>query len=73
MIQAVMAVTDTKLFSNITDYIKLIKRNMEYRATARKTYNELNSLSDVELNDIGISRSDIKAISREVFYTRGRL
>lgn len=44
----------------IVTYIK--KRNMQ-----KKTFNELINLSDKELADIGISRCDILAISKEVF------
>lgn len=39
-----------------------MKRNKIYR----QTYNELNSLSNRELNDIGINRGDIPFISRKM-------
>ena len=73
MIQAVMAVTENRLVSTIAEFIKLTKKNLARRITAHKTYNELNSLSDMELRDIGISRSDIRAIANEVFYKRGQI
>lgn len=34
------------------------------RAAVRQTMNELDSLNDRELNDLGISRSDIPTIAR---------
>lgn len=40
---------------------KFIKNAVE----ERKTYNELNRLSNRDLNDIGIARSDIKNIARQ--------
>lgn len=35
------------------------------RKIQRQTFNELSSLSDRELNDIGISRGDIRRIAAE--------
>lgn len=40
--------------------IKTIKKHLEYT----KTVNELNRLSDRELNDLGINRGSIKEIAR---------
>ena len=34
----------------------------------KQTYRELQSLSDYELKDIGISRHNIPQIAREVYY-----
>lgn len=34
----------------------------------KQTYKELQSLTDYELKDIGISRYDIPQIAREVYY-----
>jgi uncharacterized protein YjiS (DUF1127 family) len=33
-----------------------------------RTFEELHKLSDKELTDIGISRSDIRSISAETYY-----
>lgn len=47
-----------------------MKKNREMR----NTYKALNSLSDAELRDIGIHRSNIRAIAMERFYdNRGDL
>ena len=35
----------------------------EKRSKYKKTYNELSSLTDRELNDIGIRRSDIRSVA----------
>lgn len=35
----------------------------------RKTFNELNRLTNKELSDIGISRSDIRNIARQTRYS----
>ena len=43
-------------------YRKFMKRNKMYR----QTYQELNCLSNRELNDIGINRGDIPFISRNM-------
>jgi len=40
-------------------------RALEARRVYRATRNELNSLTDRELNDIGIGRGDIERIARE--------
>ena len=55
-------------FSFLTKFIKSLNRSFEKKSISRETYNQLNNLSDKELLDIGISRSDIRAISKEVFY-----
>lgn len=38
--------------------------------TYRSTFNELSSLTDRDLNDLGISRADIGRISREAAETK---
>lgn len=43
---------------------KILKKIEEYRVF-RKTFNELNKLSDRELNDIGISRFNIVDIAKK--------
>jgi uncharacterized protein YjiS (DUF1127 family) len=42
-----------------------IRRSFQARKVQRETYRTLSSLSDRELNDIGIYRGDIPGISRE--------
>jgi uncharacterized protein YjiS (DUF1127 family) len=52
----------------IPNFIRSRINFFKKRSLVRQTYLELNKLSDKELNDIGISRSDIRAIAEEVFY-----
>ena len=44
-----------------------IKRSLNAWRTARRTYNELSSLSRRELDDLGIDRSDISNIARRAY------
>ena len=41
------------------------KLNRARRAVFNTTFNELNALSDRELNDIGLGRSDIRQVAWE--------
>ncbi len=45
--------------------VSALRRFRARRAAFNQTYNELAILSDRELNDLGIARSDIAAIARE--------
>lgn len=52
-------------------FANLVERVKENRARAsefNRTYRELQSLSDRELNDIGVRRCDITDIAREHAY-----
>ena len=46
-------------------WIEDYQEKSEKHAIYARTVNELSSLSDRELADIGVARSDIKAIARE--------
>lgn len=52
------------MFSNIFD-------NIRKYAIYTRTYNELASMSEIELRDIGISRHSIADIARETAYGSG--
>ena len=45
----------------------LVERFAQYR-TYRATVNELSMLSERELNDLGLSHSDIPAVARQAAY-----
>lgn len=45
-----------------------IRQGLEQRRRFRNTFNELDRLSDRELNDLGIARGDIGHIAREAVY-----
>ena len=68
MFQVVMTVSDWLDLSVISDFFKSEMAKINHRAAARRTYKELNKLSDYELRDLGITRDDIYAISYEAYY-----
>ena len=47
----------------MTNLLKNFLQKLRDRQTYRNTYNELSSLTDYELNDIGINRGDIKRVA----------
>ena len=47
----------------MTNLLKNFLQKLRNRQTYRNTYNELSSLTDYELNDIGITRGDIKRVA----------
>lgn len=67
MTQYVLAAASFFDFSFITDFARKTFQSIEQARRARTTYNELNALTDAELRDIGISRSDIYAIAKGVY------
>jgi uncharacterized protein YjiS (DUF1127 family) len=58
--------------SAISVVIKSIGKLIEERRTRSRTVSELNLLSDRELRDIGLSRSDILSVSSQSFAASGR-
>jgi hypothetical protein len=60
--------TQEKKMHFMLDYFESIAIKLKKASIARKTYRELNGLSNAELKDIGINRGDIRAISQDVFY-----
>ena len=64
MTQAIITVSNF-LQDGITGLVDLFsnwKRTRARKALARQTYKELNNLTDYELRDLGIGRSDIPSI-----------
>ena len=55
----------TSAVEGFFDLIKDLKAARERRKAIKSTINELNKLTNRELNDIGISRGDIWAIAHE--------
>lgn len=51
------------LGDRISQYVADLQRVRAQRKLYRNTYNELSALSDAELADIGISRSNIRSIA----------
>ena len=62
--------TDTRhTGTGVAGYIDTLRANVaawrSRRALFNQTYNELNALSDRDLADLGLARSDIGRIARE--------
>jgi len=47
------------------NWLKVLKVKLEARSAARETVKELSKLTDRELNDIGISRGDIRFLAEQ--------
>ena len=54
----------------LIDFINDWQRNRARKAMERRTYNELQNLTDHELRDLGIGRSDIRSIAKGTFYDK---
>ena len=53
---------------SLVDLYSDIKRTLRQRADSRETYKALSVLSDRELKDIGLSRSDISSVANNTFW-----
>ena len=62
-----MKVADIFSWASFGQWLKNVQQNLQKRRLQRETYNQLQSLSDAELQDIGIYRSDITAISNGIW------
>lgn len=56
------------LGARFANLIAKIRENYALRAEYKRTYTELQNLSDRELNDIGVGRGDIRDIARGHVY-----
>ena len=65
MTQAIIAASNALHISAILDFFRDIKRSWDHRAKVNATIKELSKLSDHELRDIGIGRSEIYSIAVE--------
>ena len=54
----------TSPIEGLLDSLKELRKSWEAHQAVRQTEKELRSLSDRELNDIGIARGDIYSIAR---------
>jgi uncharacterized protein YjiS (DUF1127 family) len=68
MPQTATAVSNFVIFSQVQRFIKDVIHSIKISSEIRSTYRELNRLSDAELRDIGINRSDIASIAMEPYY-----
>jgi uncharacterized protein YjiS (DUF1127 family) len=69
MSQTATAVSSVSAFSRIRQAVNEIVQAIKISREIRNTYNELNRLSDAELKDIGIHRSEIASIAVEPYYS----
>ena len=49
--------------SGVANWIKKINAKLAHRKAVRQAVKDLSALTDYELNDIGISRGDIRAVA----------
>ena len=70
MTQAILFASNwlQEAIEGLVDWVKEVKRNRARKAAIQLTKRELSKLSNYELKDIGIGRSDITSIANETFY-----
>lgn len=68
MSQAVTASSNLAVLSRVSTFFRSAIHTIKKNREMRNTYKALNSLSDAELRDIGIHRSNILAIAMEQYY-----
>ena len=70
MTQAIMTISNViqDAIAGLMDLVKEINQKRKDKAQVRKTYKALQELSDHELKDLGIGRSDITSISLGTFH-----
>lgn len=67
MTQMVMTVTNLINFSAVANFFANWKAKAREARKVKETIRELRNLSDVELNDIGLSRGDIYSVANGTF------
>jgi uncharacterized protein YjiS (DUF1127 family) len=69
MTQAIMTVSHLlqDALEGLVDLVRQWRRNRARKAMIAKTRRELRNLTDHELKDLGIGRSDIESIARGTF------
>lgn len=68
MTQFVLTASDWLNISGILDSFRNIVKRIRAERKIQKTIEELNQLTDKELNDIGISRGMIRSVAMECYY-----
>ena len=66
MTQAILTVGNifSEAFQGLFELVHDMKAKARHRQLVRQTRNELSQLTDYELKDLGIGRSDIESIAR---------
>jgi uncharacterized protein YjiS (DUF1127 family) len=72
MTQLVMTASNwlESLAIGIQDWYQNYKKNKAHKALVKRTRRELSQLSDHELRDLGIGRSDITSIANGTFHDK---
>jgi len=60
--------TITLAYSKVVKFALRVNKAIAARSMKRQAYNQLASLSNRELNDIGLTRGDIMAVVNDNFY-----
>ncbi len=68
MTQVILTASNWLNISSIGELFSDWRRRAAQKRIQRETYNKLNGLTDRELWDIGIGRSDIRAVSIGTFH-----
>lgn len=68
MTQLVNAASDWLNISGMLDSLRSVVKQIQRERMVYKTIEELNKLTDKELNDIGIGRGDIRRVAMECYY-----
>lgn len=66
MTQLVLTASEWLNITPFLDFINDLQKRMKLKKLQKETIKELSSLSDRDLNDIGIARSQIKSIAMEM-------
>ena len=62
---ALIVTADTIGLHKLGGWLKKLSDSIEHKAKVRATIKELNQLTDRELHDIGLHRSQIRSIAEE--------
>lgn len=75
MTQAIITISNIfqDAILGFTDLIKDMKRASAERAMVRQTQRELSALTDFDLKDLGISRSDITSLANGNFHDKTKI
>ena len=60
--------TSFGVFDRVSALVASVKLSLQRRATYQQTLHELNSLSDRDLTDLGLSRASIRDVARQAAY-----
>jgi uncharacterized protein YjiS (DUF1127 family) len=66
MTQLVLTASEWLNITPLVDFIRELQKRIKLRKLQKETIKELNSLSDKNLYDIGIARSQIRSIAMEL-------